>query len=60
MSSFGDGRSVLAVNAIQRGFYVDDCLIYVATEKEAIETLTDMHWRSYPLDLMDKSRGGKL
>ena len=25
-SSFGDGRSVLAMNAIQRGFYVDDCL----------------------------------
>ena len=41
-AAFGDGRSVLAANAIQSGFYVNDCLTSVATKKKAIETLTEM------------------
>ena len=42
VSSFVDGRSVSAMNAIQHGFYGDNCLISIATEKEAIEALTYM------------------
>ena len=36
---FGQSCSSSAVNAIRRGFCVDDCLVSVATEKEAIETV---------------------
>ena len=39
---FGQSCSSSAVNAIQHGFCVDDCLVSVATEKEAIETVADM------------------
>ena len=39
---FGQGCSSSAVNAIRHGFYVDDCLVSVATENEAIETVADM------------------
>ena len=39
---FGQDCSFSAVNAIQHGFYLNDYLVSVAIEKEAIETVYDM------------------
>ena len=39
---FGQGCLSSAVNTIQHGFYEDDCHVFVATEKEAIETVANM------------------
>ena len=39
---FAKGCSSSDVNAIQPGIYVDDCLVSVATEKEAVETVAYM------------------
>jgi len=42
VTAFGQNRSPITLEAIQQGFYVDDCFISVSTEDEAIETLTEM------------------